>query len=95
MRNKEKTIGDRMLKFAEEQSDFSPEALANIPFIQLCGRNRVEIEGIYKLLECTSNNIVIKLKKDSICLCGSNLYIKHFTEKNAVIEGKVTSIEFL
>ena len=95
MGKKEKINDNKLLNFVEEQSDFSPASIANIPCIQLNGRNHVEIEGIYKLLESSSENIVIRFKKESVRFNGSGLYIKSLTDKSAVIKGEITVIEFL
>lgn len=91
MRNKDNIL----FKFAQEQSDFAPESLADIPFIQLSGRNHTEIEGIYKIIECNENIIELKFKKERVRFSGEGLFIKSFTDKSAVIKGKITSIEFL
>ena len=91
MRNKD----NKLLKFAQEQSDFSPESLANIPYIQLSGQNHAEIEGIYKIIECSENIIELKFKKESVRFSGEGLFIKSFTDKSAIINGKIAYIEFL
>jgi len=95
MGKKEKKTDNRLLNFVEEQSDFSPSSIAKIPYIQLNGRNHAEIEGIYKLLESSSKNIVVKFKKESVRFNGEGLYIKSLTDKSAVIKGEITTVEFL
>lgn len=95
MGKKEKKADNKLLNLVEEQSDFSPASIANIPYIQLNGRNHAEIEGVYGLVESSSQNIVIRFKKESVRFNGDGLYIKSLTDKSAVIKGEITTIEFL
>lgn len=95
MGKKEKKTDNMLLNFVEEQSDFSPASIVNIPYIQLNGRNYAEIEGIHKVLEVNGNNVVFKFKKECARISGEGLYIKSLTDNSAVVKGKITVIEFL
>ncbi len=92
MRKKLKNGG--VLGFAENQTDMSPISLADLPYIEISGQNHIEIEGIYKIIECKENIIKLKFKKQTVSFDGVGLFMQNFSEKNAVIKGKINSVTF-
>ena len=62
---------------------------------QFCGNREVTIDGSKGVLEYDENLIRINMGKMVACFFGRNLNIKCFNLESLVIEGYITSIEFL
>ncbi len=93
MKNKEKK-DKSFVNFLEKQTDMPPISLADMPYIEISGRNHIELDGVHKILEYKKEKLRLRFKKCTVCFNGENLYIRNFSEKNAIIEGTVSSIEF-
>ncbi|MEE1280107.1 MAG: YabP/YqfC family sporulation protein [Oscillospiraceae bacterium] len=81
-------------QFLEKQTDMPPISLSDIPYIEISGRNHIELDGVHKILEYKQERLKLRFRHCTVCFNGENLFIRNFSNKNAVIEGTVSSIEF-
>lgn len=89
-RKRKYTLAD----FLEKQTDMPPASLADIPYIEISGKNHIELDGVHKILEYKEEKLRIRFHHCTVCFNGENLCIRNFSQKNAVIEGEIASIEF-
>ena len=80
--------------FLKEQTNMPPIALADLSFIEVTGKNYIELDGIKKIVECSQEKIIIRFKDIVVSFNGKELTIKNFNEKSAIIEGDISSIIF-
>lgn len=85
---------NKRISFLKEQTNMPPIALADLSFIEITGKNYVEIDGIKKILECNREKIIIRFKDNTVDFSGKELIIRNFNEKSAIIEGSISSIVF-
>ena len=70
-------------------------AVSVLPRMEFCGNREVTIDGSKGVLEYDENLIRINMGKMVACFFGRNLNIKCFNLESLVIEGYITTIEFL
>ena len=70
-------------------------AVSVLPRREFCVNREVTIDGSKGVLEYDENLIRINMGKMVACFFGRNLNIKCFNLESLVIEGYITSIEFL
>ena len=80
--------------FMEKQTDMPPISLSDMPYIEISGRNYAELDGVHKILEYKEERLKIRFHHCTVCFNGENLFIRNFSNKNAIIEGTISSIEF-
>ena len=93
MKNSRK-IGDSIASFAENQTDMPPISISDLPYIEISGQNHIEIDGIQKILEYREDVIKIRFRHSTVSFNGQGLNLRDYNKKNAVIVGKITSVEF-
>lgn len=81
-------------KFLEDKTDMPPISLSDMPYIEISGRNHIELDGLYKILEYKPERLKLRFKHCTVCFNGENMFIRNFSNKTAVVEGKLSSIEF-
>lgn len=95
MRNKaDKTLAKKFASFVENQTDMPPVSISDLPYIEISGQKHIEIDGIQKILEYKENIIKIRFHHSTVCFNGENLFLRDYNQKNAIIEGKICSVEF-
>jgi sporulation protein YqfC len=72
-----------------------PTALPGIPQIELGGNREAVIDGCQGILEYSEEMIKLAAGRMTLQFCGRGLQIKVLTHDGAVIEGFITSLEFL
>lgn len=65
------------------------------PFLEMIGNRRVTIEGSTGLLRYESENIKVNTPKTVISFSGRNLTVSCISSTDVVIEGFITSVEFI
>lgn len=70
-------------------------SMLNPVHFELNGNKEVIIEGCKSILEYDENLVRIRVKNMSVSFYGRNLMIKCLTSDSLVIEGFITSIEFV
>ena len=70
-------------------------SLLNPVHFEMNGNKEVVIEGCKSILEYDENMVRIRVKNMSVSYYGRNLMIKCLTPDSLVIEGFITSIEFV
>ncbi len=88
---KNKTI---LTNFLENQTDMPPISLSDMPYIEISGRNHIELDGLYKILEYKPERLKLRFRHCTVCFNGENMFIRNFSNKTAIVEGKLSSIEF-
>ena len=91
---KKKTQKNKSVNFIKEQTNMPPIALADLSYIEITEKNYIELEGVKKIIECGNDRIKIKFKDCIAQFCGTDLYIRNYNEKSAIIEGEFSSIIF-
>jgi len=75
-------------------SEISPAVRSGIPRIELSGNLEAIIDGCFGILEYSSEKIILDSGKYALTFWGSSLYLKFLTGSDAVIAGKINSVEF-
>jgi sporulation protein YqfC len=75
--------------------DIPPSAIPGVPQIELGGNREAVIDGCQGILEYSEDAIKLAAGKLNMQFTGRGLQIKVLTHDSAVIEGFITSIEFL
>ena len=70
-------------------------AVSSLPRMEFCGNREVTIDGSKGVVEYDENLIRVNLGKMTVCFFGRNLTIRCFDLESLIIEGYITSIEFL
>lgn len=74
---------------------FALDLNSGFPTLEMLGNRRVTIEGSTGVLRYESENIKINTSKMVLSFCGRNLTVKCISGSCVVIEGFITSIEFV
>ncbi len=74
--------------------EISPAVRSGIPRIELSGNLEAVIDGCFGILEYNAEKIVLDSGKYALSFFGSSLYLKFLTGSDAIIAGKINSIEF-
>ena len=80
--------------FIEKQTDMPPVSISDLPYIEISGQNHIEIDGIQKILKYKDNIIKIRFRHSTVNFNGEGLSLRNYNKKNAVIVGKISSVEF-
>lgn len=75
--------------------DIPPSAMSGVPQIELGGNREAVIDGCQGILEYSEDTIKLAAGKLNMRFLGRGLQIRVLTHDSAVIEGFITSIEFL
>lgn len=75
--------------------DIPPAAMSGVPQIELAGNREAVIDGCQGILEYDENVIKLSTGKMSMKFIGRNLQVKVLTHDSAVIDGYISSIEFI
>jgi sporulation protein YqfC len=87
-------MGNRGCQTSDEISKISLAALNPDTFlIEICDNRRVLIENHRGITCYGSNEIVIKVKQGSICVCGDHLYLSKMNKTKLVVSGRITAIQ--
>lgn len=77
------------------QANFSLDLNSELPFIEMIGNRRITIEGSTGVLHYESENIKINTSKMVLSFSGRNLTVKCISCSDVIIEGFITSLEFI
>jgi sporulation protein YqfC len=75
--------------------DIPPSAISGVPQIELGGNREAVVDGCQGILEYSEDSIKLAAGKLNMRFAGRELQLKVLTHDSAVIEGYITSIEFL
>lgn len=89
----EKT-GNKIKKTIEKQTDMPPISLSDLSYIEISGDRHIELDGIRKILQYKDNVIAIRFKHMNVIFRGNNISLTNYSGKTAIIEGKISAIEF-
>ena len=78
----------------EKQTDMPPISLSDISYIEISGDKHIELDGIKKILHYKDDIISIRFKHMSVTFKGNNISLTNYSGKTAIIEGKISAIEF-
>jgi len=91
---KKQNTHDKILKFAQNQTDMPLISLDDLSYIEISGQNHIELDGIRKILEYKDDVIKIRFKHNTVVFKGEKISLANYSQKTAVIEGKIKLIEF-
>ena len=72
-----------------------PEAATSISKVTVISDDSVLIENHKGIIEYTSEEIRVRLRKKQLEVCGANLIIEYLTGANISIQGKIHSVSFM
>ena len=75
-----------------ENTDLAPESVPGQPIIEIAGDRRVLIENHQGVAAYGRNQILVKVRYGSVCICGCNLEMLHMTKEQLVICGRIDSV---
>lgn len=90
-RNEKKAIKKTKTDF----KNIIPTELTNTPTIQLIGDKELTLDGCRGIVEYTDYSIKIKASCGVISVFGQRLNIKYLSVNSVVIEGRISSLEFI
>jgi len=93
-KKEKRNSGNTLTSFLEKQTDMPPVSISDLAYIEISGQNHIELDGIQKILEYKEDRIRIRFRHSTVCFNGEKISLRNFSKKNAIIEGKVNSIEF-
>ena len=76
----------------QERFSLPPEAVANVPYVQIRGNKSVSIENHRGIMEYTQKKIVIALKQGKICVHGDELRISGMNRCSIEVHGLIFSV---
>lgn len=73
-----------------------PEDILNgAEIITMVGKRNLVIENYIKVLECETNKIVVKTKRNNMCIEGKKLKIEYLYDVELRISGIIDSINYI
>lgn len=87
----QKTVVQKVARALELPGDIA----AGMAHIEMSGNREIVIDGCKNILEYDENVIKINAGKMTVRFCGRGLTLRNLSQDSAVIEGFVSSIEFL
>jgi sporulation protein YqfC len=89
-----KTAAKAKIK-AARALDLPLDLVAGMVHFEFSGNREVEVEGCRGILEYDENIICIDTGKMKVRFMGRDLELRNFTDHSAVIDGFISSVEFL
>ena len=74
------------------QSPLTAEALPVQSVVEIAGDRRVLVEGHQGVLAYSREQIRIRVRYGSVCICGSCLEMIHMTKENLIVYGRIDSV---
>ncbi|KXZ39681.1 sporulation protein YqfC [Alkalithermobacter thermoalcaliphilus JW-YL-7 = DSM 7308] len=74
--------------------DLPSDLEVTLPRVTTIGNKSIKIENYIAIIEYSDKMIKIQTKNNILKIHGDNLIIKYITEEDALIEGKIYSIEY-
>lgn len=84
--------------FAERVSaavDLQDEPLPGLPLVEIAGDRRVLIENHHGVTEYGTEQICVKVKFGSVCICGSELELTKMTREQLIISGCIGCVKVI
>ena len=63
--------------------------------MEMCGQNELRLQGCRQILVYTAEEIVLRLRRGSVRVCGHRLICSSYHAGCAVIEGWIEGISFV
>ena len=86
---------EHILEKASQSLDMPLELVAGMPRIELRGSHEVILESHSGVREYTENLIIIETPLGPLRICGSELTIRAMNEERMIINGTITSFEYI
>lgn len=68
--------------------------LPGVPLVEVCNNRRILIENHQGVVAYESNEIIVKVRDGTICICGSRLRLMRMSRYQLVIMGLISSVHF-
>lgn len=88
---KGKSIFERLTAAA----DLHDEAIPHLPLVEIAGDRRVLIENHQGVIAYATEQICVKVKYGSVCICGSGLELARMSKGQLIVSGTIGKIELL
>lgn len=85
----------QILRLAETVMAVPAGTFSNTPRFELCGRDRLQIEGRCEIRGCDREMLLLATGAGAVRLCGTDLCVVSFSESGMEITGGMISLEFL
>ena len=92
---KKEPLGARAAMKAARVLDLPVDLVAGMVHFEFSGNREVSIEGCRGILEYDENIVCIDTGKMTVRFMGRGLELRNFTDHSAVIDGFISSVEFL
>ena len=86
------TQGGRMVERLMNRLDLKDEPLPLRPLIEIVDNRRVLIENHKGVTQYSTQQICVRLRKGSVCICGEGLHLAVMRKEQLVICGCIRSI---
>ena len=78
-----------------ELKNILPAEFTGMPTIQLIGSREFTLDGCKGIAEYSDYAIKIRTSCGVVCICGHRLNIRYLSINSVVVEGRISSVEFL
>lgn len=75
--------------------DLPVDLVAGMAHLEFSGNREVVIEGCRGIVEYDENIVCLKTDKMTVRFLGRGLELRNFTDHSAIIDGFISSVEFL
>lgn len=75
--------------------DLPVDLVAGMAHLEFSGNREVVVEGCRGIAEYDENIVCLKMDKMTVRFMGRGLELRNFTDHSAIIDGFISSVEFL
>ena len=86
---------DKIVQTIINKLHISEDVINGAEIISLVGKRNLVIENYVKVIEYEKEKIVVRTKKNYVCIEGNNLKIEYLLDVELRISGKIDSISFV
>lgn len=84
--------GKNLWNRLSDSMEIPGETLPGQCVLELLGENRVLIEGHRGVTQYSQEKIGVRLRFGTVCICGCGLELRHMTQGQLVIQGRIEAI---
>lgn len=83
------------LKSAMEAMELPQDASPSCPYLQIYGNKHLMLENFIRIIEFTSQRLLVQCKICQLEICGESLQIRQYSRQELLIEGSIEKVSFL
>lgn len=80
---------------AAKAVDLPVDIVAGVAHLEFSGNREIVVEGLRAITAYDENMTVLELSKMKVRFMGRNIELRNFTDHSVIVDGFITSVEFL